>query len=188
MTKTSESIYNKHNSEVVELVNKIEKLAHIKLNKLSRWQANGGNHSTTITYAIHWGERTAQFRLMPEDHVIAYTQISQNEGTTKRCEAYKKLFKLYLATLEDNFGTVDYNNKTYYFTQQAYSNNYETNGEVRYYATAIDSKENEYQVCWLTTAEWDEANDTATDDDYDSIIEDESNACEWDKPYEIIEL
>lgn len=79
---------------VEELANRVSEMAEEKGLTLSRWQANKGNHATTITYALHTGERAAQFRLQPDDTVVDYERMNQLEGSTPRCEAYRKLVKL----------------------------------------------------------------------------------------------
>ena len=53
----------------------------------------------------------------------------------------------------DNY--VEYDGKTYLLTQQAYCDNYGTDGAVRYYAHAIDSEGNNYKVAWDTTETYD---------------------------------
>lgn len=78
-------------SAVHELVSEIESTANGAGLTLSRWQANKGSRATTVSYAIHSGERAAQFRLQPEGEIIASCQMGQLEGTTERCEAYRKL-------------------------------------------------------------------------------------------------
>lgn len=58
---------------------------------LHRYQTNGGNHATRITYALHHSVE----RPMRSDQCSHWrVSISQNEGTTARCEAYRKLTKL----------------------------------------------------------------------------------------------
>ena len=77
-----------------ELANHLAAEAEAKGLTLSRWQANKGRHATTITYAVHSGERAAQFRYQPADSVVDYEIMHQLEGSTPRCEAYRKLEKL----------------------------------------------------------------------------------------------
>ena len=91
MTQVSSRIF-KSNTPVTTLVDEIQALAEAKGYKLSRWQANGGNFAVEITYAIHTGERADQFRY--QKGVAESTRFSQIEGTTTRCEAYKKLMSL----------------------------------------------------------------------------------------------
>jgi len=67
--------------------------------------------------------------------------------------------------LEREFGTVEFDNKKLYLTQQPYIEL----GDV-YRATAIDTENNVYEI------EWD------IKDDFDpSTDEDESDACDWNK-------
>lgn len=62
---------------------------------LHRYQANRGRFATTITYALHSSsERPAYSR----DCDGARAVLTQREGTTERCEAYRELSDL-LATL-----------------------------------------------------------------------------------------
>jgi len=99
--------------------------------------------------------------------------------------------------------------------QDAYINNYGTNGGVRYCAVAKDDDGNEYEVIWDTTPAWDMAcelakleawkeqcedhNDDFSEEDAErlaelsekvnsSLCDDESNACDWDNPTEINEI
>jgi len=39
--------------------------------------------------------------------------------------------------------------------EDAYSDNYGCDGEVRYYATATDAQDKKYNVTWVTTDAWD---------------------------------
>lgn len=89
----------------------------------------------------------------------------------------------------ENFGSVEFEGKTYKLTENAYSDNYGTDGGIRYYASATDGKGNEYKVAWDTTAEWDQANEQYKQTgEYSPLLDDESNACDWDTPAEVIEL
>ena len=57
--------FNLYNGGVTEeLANRVAEMAESKGLTLSRWQANKGNHVTAITYAVHTGERAAQFRYL----------------------------------------------------------------------------------------------------------------------------
>jgi hypothetical protein len=88
------------------------------------------------------------------------------------------------------YGTINYDGKTYILTEQAYLENYQ--GETAYFAHAKDSDGNDYKVVWMTCTAWEEAsakyNKTGKDEDYDSILDDESNACIWDEPYDVIAI
>lgn len=102
-----------------------------------------------------------------------------------------------------DYGTVDYNGKTYTLTQEAYVDNYGTKGAVRYYAHAIDEAGNEYIIAWDTTEAWDLATERAKLDaesyldeaDAERLAElldlvlpdvsDESNACDWGNPVRV---
>jgi hypothetical protein len=109
MTKISASIWNKTNSQVIPLVDELQALCEANGLTLSRWQTNGAKHRTTITYAIHKGGRAAQFRLQHE--VLDWNELSQSEGATARCEAYRKiaglLDNLKQRVANGNFKTVD---------------------------------------------------------------------------------
>lgn len=59
--------------------------------------------------------------------------------------------------MSNNFGTVNFEGKELKITQEAYVDNYGTDGEVRYYANAVDTDGNEYQVTWETTKEFDQS-------------------------------
>lgn len=96
-----------------------------------------------------------------------------------------------------DFGTVDFEGKTYTLTQEAYVDNYGTRGGVRYYAYAADAEGNEYLVAWDTTPEWDAAQAEADAISqeyapasaplglYPSLLDDESDACDWTRPVEV---
>lgn len=112
----------------------------------------------------------------------------------------------------DDYGTVTFKGENYILTQQAYIDNYGTDGEVKYYAHAEDEEGRTFKVVWETTSIWDLAgelynlelkekyqsqNFTEEDaermeelsEDYSSdYIEDESNACDWDKPVDVYEV
>lgn len=80
-----------YSSDVVELVKQVEAAAEAKGLTLSRWQANKSGRKVTITYAIHSGDRAVQARYQPEESVVASCTLDALEGTSKRCEAYRKL-------------------------------------------------------------------------------------------------
>ena len=104
--------------------------------------------------------------------------------------------------------TVTLGKLTVTLTAEPYCDNYGTDGEVRYYAHAVDDQGNEYRVAWEVTDEWadgqelydramsltDQHRDLTEEEEaeieaYDlvsAIVEDESNACDWDNPVEII--
>ena len=74
-------------------------------------------------------------------------------------------------------------------TQQAYVENY--GAGVCYYAAGIDQQGNVYQVAWDTTQAWDDAQEAyhtalRNGDNPDAgMLDDESNACDWDEPLSI---
>lgn len=93
----------------------------------------------------------------------------------------------------EKYGTVDHGGAALALTQQAYCENYGTDGGVRYYASAVDIEGNEYRVSWDTTQAWDAATAAAKvslaesgelgNEEY--LLQDESNACDWDSPADI---
>jgi len=113
--------------------------------------------------------------------------------------------------MDKNFGTVTLNGKVYTLTQDAYVDNYGTNGAVRYYASAVDEDGVEYRVTWKTTNEWNLASELYSleqemeslnigeelseekQERYDELseisnsayVEDGSNACDWDCPISV---
>jgi hypothetical protein len=88
-----------------------------------------------------------------------------------------------------DYGTVTYNGKTIHLTQQAYANNYGTDGDVRYYAHGIDDNGVEYRVAWSTTAAWDAEQDAyqADPENFTASLNEE-DACDWTDPVEAREL
>ena len=59
--------------------------------------------------------------------------------------------------MKNNYGTVNFEGKELEITQQAYVDNYGTDGEVRYYASAVDTDKNIYNVTWETKEEFNES-------------------------------
>ena len=59
--------------------------------------------------------------------------------------------------MKKDFGTVKFEGKEYALTQDAYVDNYGTDGEVRYYAHATDADGKEYRVVWETTKDFDDS-------------------------------
>jgi len=98
------------------------------------------------------------------------------------------------------FGKVVFKGAEYTLQQDAYVENYGTAGQVRYYATALDADGGEHMVAWETTEEWDSATalyqqalTDATDECGNikdmpdcGILDDESYACDWDNPVEVV--
>ena len=73
------------------------------------------------------------------------------------------------------FGTINHNGKTLTLTQQAYLHcDGSDTGERYYRASAVDAEGNDYRVRWELYEGFDG--------------EDESEACDWDSPSEIVEL
>lgn len=72
--------------------------------------------------------------------------------------------------------------------QQAYANNYGTDGGVRYQAHGRDDEGNVYLVSWGTTAAWDamqaDYKANGADPNWTPTI-DEDEACDWDSPVKI---
>lgn len=61
---------------------------------LHRYQANKGNFATTITYALHSSANRPTFS---RDCDGASAVLTQREGSTSRCEAYRELSDLLTA-------------------------------------------------------------------------------------------
>lgn len=101
--------------------------------------------------------------------------------------------------MKKNYGLVEFEGKTYELTQEAYADNYGTNGEICYKAFAKlqgDAEDNTYLVIWETTDTWNEytelhneylkENDyTDNNSDWIAYLEDGSNACDWDNPISV---
>lgn len=105
-----------------------------------------------------------------------------------------------------DFGTVRFEGKEYTLTEDAYCDNYGSNGDVRYYAHAVDASGNECLVTWETAEKWNlaqelfklEAKDEVSVEDkarFEELstmtlvsIDDEANACDWDTPYSVEEI
>ena len=103
-----------------------------------------------------------------------------------------------------DFGTVTAEDGTLVkLTQQAYADNYGTDGGIVYRANGEDAEGNEYKVIWQTTLAWDassyinacEMQDREIDPDILKKFgvepdfcaysqDDESDACDWDN-YEV---
>ena len=102
-----------------------------------------------------------------------------NQKNTKNTESLastfvsiKQSFDDFCTTKEsDNHGTVTHNGKTFTLTQDAYIT---SNGSRDYYrAHAVDANQNEYYILW---------------DIIDADCDDESNACDWSNPSDIISI
>lgn len=126
----------------------------------------------------------------PGDGLVPPCKIRDfNQGAMTYTDAtYEGGTKFYHSRFDmcaQNYGTVEHDEITLALCEQAYSSNY-LNG-IAYFATAIDELENEYKVRWNTTEEWDEACEAASDDPDGCypILNDESEACDWDNPAEI---
>lgn len=123
-------------------------------------------------------QMTAALQLDGNGFVQALIDM-QNEGATAYAEHQAAAAKF--GTVETSDGT------TLALTQQAYADNHGTDGGVRYYAGAIDEDGNAYRVSWDTTAAWD-AREAAyrADPENAAPAEDESDACDWSAPAEIV--
>ena len=91
-----------------------------------------------------------------------------------------------------NYGKITYEGKEYTLTQQAYIAG--MNEEPYYLANAIDNKGNEYEVKWelneYTREKYDEIEkqiELGKEPNY-SLVEDESDACDWDCPINVREF
>ena len=85
-----------YESDVANLVREIEAKATAQGLALSRWETSSTRSGwiKTITWAVHRGPRTDQSK---NADAVASITLSQMEGTTKRCEAYRELSKLLAA-------------------------------------------------------------------------------------------
>lgn len=83
-----------YESPMVDLVERIIKTATAKGFRLDRWQTNTRmGRGSTVTYAVVPASSPhARFSKLADS--IFITVINQVEGTTTRCEAYRKLAKL----------------------------------------------------------------------------------------------
>ena len=136
-------------------------------------------------------------RILPLQINYPYAKIKSDEAAAAQGGRNGvNIMSTLSAELQDyakQYGTVDFEGKRYYLTQDAYPDNYGTDGDVRYYARAIDIEGDIYMVAWDTTGEWDEAQAEAQRlqaagdpcDDYPAILDDESNACDWDHPVDV---
>lgn len=91
-----------------------------------------------------------------------------------------------------NYGTLTHKEKEYTLIQQPYIGG--INEEPYYLANAIDSKGNEYEVEWELNeytrekyVELERQIEAREVPNY-SLVEDESNACDWDNPIDIREI
>jgi len=135
------------------------------------------------------------------------------DGESFETVAYAAAEKLDVDLVDGGeYGMVTFEGKVYKLTEQAYMDNYGTNGEIRYYAHAEDKDGNRCRVAWDTTAEHDMAcelailedreemrqkyGDELSEADAERLAElremnlpdpsDESIACDWSKPVEVI--
>ena len=87
----------RYESEVVDLVQRIEARADGMGLTVSRWETSGpfSSHDKTITWAVHSGERPERSGSLPD--YAPRVVLSNVEGQTKRCEAFKRLSELLYA-------------------------------------------------------------------------------------------
>jgi hypothetical protein len=85
------------------------------------------------------------------------------------CEPLLEKLEVYYISESVN-GAVSYGSKTYALIEQPLVENYGTDGEVRFYANAIDLNGELHDVTWETL------------EDYDSW----EDACDWEKPYLVV--
>lgn len=104
--------------------------------------------------------------------------------------------------MENNYGKVNFEGKSYELKQDAYATNYRDG--VRYEAKAVSEDGEDCIVSWWTTAEWDEASEilqnyfhrstnpetgaqgevpmTEEEAGAEAYLQDEYNACDWENP------
>lgn len=73
---------------VTDLIETIRTSAASRGLTLHRYQSNKGNYSTTITYALN---SSAERPVSSRDCDGSYVKLTHLEGTTERCEAFRKL-------------------------------------------------------------------------------------------------
>ena len=76
---------------MVDLVRALAAEAAVKGMTLSRWETHRGKWDTHITWALHTGPRTAQFRDLADDAVLDVIYLTTPEGKTTACAAYNAL-------------------------------------------------------------------------------------------------
>jgi len=81
----------------------------------------------------------------------------------------EKLTSTQKMELAKRYGTVFLGHYKYWLLDNARMDNYGTDGDVRYYAKAVDRHGNEYRVAWETLPDY----------------SDETSACDWDRPVEV---
>jgi hypothetical protein len=84
-----------YKSAVVDLVEKLISAADKKGLTVSRWETNSTANSFVkfITWGVHTGKRTERHQVLG-DRMVAMVSLNHSEGTTERCQAYRKLKKL----------------------------------------------------------------------------------------------
>jgi hypothetical protein len=91
----------------------------------------------------------------------------------------------------NNFGDVTVDGTLIHLTQQAFIENYGTDGDVRYYAHGVDEAGVQYRVAWELTPERKEQEERHRADGHVGLCDcndDESIACDWDAPVEAREV
>ena len=86
----------------------------------------------------------------------------------------------------NDFGDITFDGKLIHLTEQAYAENYGTDGGVRYHAKGVDDSGTEYVVSWDTTEAWDAEQDSyrADPDKFEPSMMEEY-ACDWSSPVAI---
>lgn len=81
-----------YQSDFVDLVNELVAEADKRGLNVSRWKVDKNGWTIKITWAVHHGPRPAKSMFLPEDSLKIV--LVETEGTTKNCDAYKKLSQL----------------------------------------------------------------------------------------------
>ena len=84
-----------YKSDVVDVARELIETAERKGLNVSRWETNSPDNSFVkfITWAVHEGERTEKYQELG-GRCVAKVHLNHSEGTTSRCQAYRKLREL----------------------------------------------------------------------------------------------
>lgn len=82
--------------------------------------------------------------------------------------------------MKKEYGKVEFEGKEYALAQNAYLSPY-SGEEDTYIASAVDVEGNQYKITWEFT---DDAHE-AIENNNEAFLEDESNMCDWENPYEV---
>jgi hypothetical protein len=85
-----------YDTPVANYVRQFDKYVTEKGYTLSRWETHSKmcGWYTTVTYAIHKGDRPTRSDQLPDSEDTFILTLNQVEGRTERCTAYRKLHDL----------------------------------------------------------------------------------------------